>query len=107
VLVAKACVDFGKQRTVFNLEGVPRPRQLVDGPTEMAELERVLLPAPGQRQRQRQKTRPAWPRRDGQDAAGSEVGTATPLPVQFGVLAGWVERGRPNRQHRELRGQDS
>jgi hypothetical protein len=47
--------DFGIYRTVLSLEGVPRARQFVDRPAEMAELERVLLPRQGQRQRQRQK----------------------------------------------------
>ena len=48
-------VDFGEYRTVFSLEGVPKARQFVDRPAEMAELERVLLPRPGQDQCQRQK----------------------------------------------------
>ncbi|CAN9172819.1 unnamed protein product [Alternaria alternata] len=43
---------FGEYRTVFSLEGVPRARQFVDRPTEMAELERVLMPRAGQSQRQ-------------------------------------------------------
>jgi hypothetical protein len=64
-----------------------KPRQFVDRPAEMAELERVLFPGPGQRQRQ--NTRPAWPRRNRQDAAGGGVCTATPLPIQLGFwLAG-------------------
>ncbi|KAF1960998.1 hypothetical protein CC80DRAFT_269456 [Byssothecium circinans] len=44
---------FGEYRTVFSLEGVPRARQFVDRPAEMAELERVLMPRPGQSQRQK------------------------------------------------------
>ncbi|CAN9191964.1 unnamed protein product [Alternaria alternata] len=47
---------FGEYRTVFSLEGVPKARQFVDRPAEMAELERVLLPRPRQDQCQRQKT---------------------------------------------------
>ncbi|RYN57985.1 hypothetical protein AA0117_g13187 [Alternaria alternata] len=47
---------YGEYRTVFSLEGVPRARQFVDRPAEMAELERVLLPRPRQDQYQRQKT---------------------------------------------------
>ncbi|PSN58604.1 hypothetical protein BS50DRAFT_614817 [Corynespora cassiicola Philippines] len=43
---------FGEYRTVFSLAGVPRVRQFVDRPAEMAELERVLLPRRGQNQRQ-------------------------------------------------------
>ncbi|CAN9307714.1 unnamed protein product [Alternaria alternata] len=45
---------FGEYKTVFSLEGVPKTRQFVDRPAEMAELERVLLPR--LRQDQRQKT---------------------------------------------------
>jgi hypothetical protein len=41
----------------------------VERPAEVAELERVLLPGPGQRQRQ--KIRPAKPRRDGYVADSS------------------------------------
>ncbi|KAH3913970.1 hypothetical protein HBH56_096710 [Parastagonospora nodorum] len=44
---------FGEYRTVFSLEGVPRVRQFVDRPAEMAELERVLVPGPRQNQRQK------------------------------------------------------
>lgn len=44
-----------KYRTTFSLEGVPRARQFVDRPVEMAELERVLLPQPRQNQSMRQK----------------------------------------------------
>ncbi|KAF2818243.1 FabD/lysophospholipase-like protein [Ophiobolus disseminans] len=44
---------FGVYRTVFSLEGVPRARQFVDRPAEMAELERVFLPRRGQSQRQK------------------------------------------------------
>lgn len=44
---------FGEYRTVFSLEGVPRAREFVDRPAEMKELERVLLPRLGQRQRQK------------------------------------------------------
>jgi hypothetical protein len=51
-------------------------------------------------------TRPAWPQRDRQDAAGVGVLTSTPLPVQFGVLTQWAERGHPQGHHREMRGQD-
>ncbi|KAB2098597.1 hypothetical protein AG0111_0g13155 [Alternaria gaisen] len=47
---------FGEHKTIFTLEGVPRARQFVDRPAEMAELERVLLPRPRQDQCQRQKT---------------------------------------------------
>lgn len=46
-------VDYGEYRTVFSLEGVPRARQFVDRPKEMAELERVLVPGLGQSQRQK------------------------------------------------------
>ncbi|CAN9173050.1 unnamed protein product [Alternaria alternata] len=46
---------FGEYKTIFSLEGVPRARQFVDRPAEMAELERVLLPRPRQDQCQRQK----------------------------------------------------
>ncbi|KAI1668000.1 Tetratricopeptide repeat [Pyrenophora tritici-repentis] len=46
---------FGEYKTNFSLEGVPRARQYVDRPAEMAELERVLLMRPAQGQRQRQK----------------------------------------------------
>ncbi|CAN9193306.1 unnamed protein product [Alternaria alternata] len=46
---------FGEYKTDFSLEGVPRARQFVDRPAEMAELERVLLPRPRQDQCQRQK----------------------------------------------------
>jgi hypothetical protein len=49
-------LDFGEYKTIFSLEGVPRARQFVDRPAEMAELERVLLPRPRQDQCQRQKT---------------------------------------------------
>lgn len=49
-------LDFGEHKTIFTLEGVPRARQFVDRPAEMAELERVLLPRPRQDQCQRQKT---------------------------------------------------
>ncbi|CAN9248412.1 unnamed protein product [Alternaria alternata] len=45
---------FREYKTVFSLEGVPKTRQFVDRPAEMAELERVLLPR--LRQDQRQKT---------------------------------------------------
>jgi hypothetical protein len=48
-------LDFGEYKTIFSLEGVPRARQFVDRPAEMAELERVLLPRPRQDQCQRQK----------------------------------------------------
>ena len=48
-------LDFGEYKTDFSLEGVPRARQFVDRPAEMAELERVLLPRPRQDQCQRQK----------------------------------------------------
>jgi hypothetical protein len=48
-------LDFGEYKTDFSLEGVPRARQFVDRPTEMAELKRVLLPRPRQDQCQRQK----------------------------------------------------
>jgi hypothetical protein len=48
-------LDFGEYKTIFSLEGVPRARQFVDRPAETAELERVLLPRPGQDQCQRQK----------------------------------------------------
>jgi hypothetical protein len=48
-------LDFGEYKTIFSLEGVPRARQFVDRPAEMAELERVLLPRPRQVQCQRQK----------------------------------------------------
>ena len=48
--------DFGEYKTNFNLEGVPKTRQFVDRPAEMAELERVLLPRPRQDECQRQKT---------------------------------------------------
>jgi tetratricopeptide (TPR) repeat protein len=51
--IAKTLVDSGEYRTVFSLEGVPRARQFVDRPAEMAELERVLVPRPGQSQRQK------------------------------------------------------
>ncbi|KAB2098622.1 hypothetical protein AG0111_0g13152 [Alternaria gaisen] len=47
---------FGEYKTDFSLEGVPKARQFVDRPAEMAELERVLLPRPRQDQCQRQKT---------------------------------------------------
>ncbi|KAI4940892.1 hypothetical protein J4E91_011149 [Alternaria rosae] len=46
---------FREYKTDFSLEGVPRARQFVDRPAEMAELERVLLPRPRQDQCQRQK----------------------------------------------------
>ncbi|CAN9175299.1 unnamed protein product [Alternaria alternata] len=46
---------FGEYKTDFSLEGVPRARQFVDRPAEMAELERVLVPGPRQGQSQRQK----------------------------------------------------
>jgi hypothetical protein len=46
-------VDYGEYQTVFSLEGVPRTRQFVDRPAEMKEFERVLLPRPGQSQRQK------------------------------------------------------
>ena len=48
-------LDSGEHKTIFTLEGVPRARQFVDRPAEMAELERVLLPRPRQDQCQRQK----------------------------------------------------
>lgn len=48
-------LDFREYKTIFSLEGVPRARQFVDRPAEMAELERVLLPRPRQDQCQRQK----------------------------------------------------
>jgi hypothetical protein len=51
--VAKLCVDFGEYQTVFSLEGVPRVNQFVDRPAEMAKLEQVLLPRPGQSRRQK------------------------------------------------------
>lgn len=51
--MAKVSVDFGEYRTVFSLEGVPRARQFVDRPAEMAELERVLIPRLRQSQRQK------------------------------------------------------
>jgi hypothetical protein len=51
--IAKIFVDFGEYRTVFSLQGVPRARQFVDRPAEMAELERVLIPQLGQSQRQK------------------------------------------------------
>jgi hypothetical protein len=54
-LKAKVYLDFGEYKTIFSLEGVPRARQFVDRPAEMAELERVLLPRPRQDQCQRQK----------------------------------------------------
>ncbi|ORY02205.1 hypothetical protein BCR34DRAFT_493307 [Clohesyomyces aquaticus] len=44
---------FGNYQVVFSLEGVPRAHQFVDRPAEMAELERVLMPRPGQSQRQK------------------------------------------------------
>ncbi|KAF2022555.1 hypothetical protein EK21DRAFT_95617 [Setomelanomma holmii] len=44
---------FGVYQTVFSLEGVPQARQFVDRPAEMAQLERVLVPRPGQSQRQK------------------------------------------------------
>jgi tetratricopeptide (TPR) repeat protein len=52
-LKAKVYLDFGEHKTIFSLEGVPRARQFVDRPAEMAELERVLVPGPGQSQRQK------------------------------------------------------
>jgi hypothetical protein len=52
-LKAKVYLDFGEYKTIFSLEGVPRARQFVDRPAEMAELERVLVPGPGQSQRQK------------------------------------------------------
>ena len=51
--VAKLCVDFGEHQTAFSLEGVPRVSQFVDRPAEMAQLEQVLLPRPGQSHRQK------------------------------------------------------
>jgi tetratricopeptide (TPR) repeat protein len=45
-------IDFGDYQIAFSLEGVPRARQFVDRPAEMAELERVLMPRTGQSQRQ-------------------------------------------------------
>jgi hypothetical protein len=54
-LKAKVYLDFGEYKTIFSLEGVPRARQFVDRPAEMAELERVLLPRLRQDQCQRQK----------------------------------------------------
>jgi hypothetical protein len=47
------CVDSGVYRTVFSLERVPRARQFVDRPKEIAELERVLIPQLGKNQRQK------------------------------------------------------
>ncbi|RII05523.1 hypothetical protein CUC08_Gglean010202 [Alternaria sp. MG1] len=37
-------VDFGEYRTVFSLEGVPQVNHFVDRPSEIAEIERALLP---------------------------------------------------------------
>jgi hypothetical protein len=54
-LKAKVYLDFGEYKTIFSLEGVPKARQFVDRPAEMAELERVLLPRLRQDQCQRQK----------------------------------------------------
>jgi hypothetical protein len=54
-LKAKVYLDFREYKTDFSLEGVPKARQFVDRPAEMAELERVLLPRPRQDQCQRQK----------------------------------------------------
>ncbi|CAN9217260.1 unnamed protein product [Alternaria alternata] len=44
---------YGIYQTIFSLEGVPRARQFVDRPAEMAQLKQVLVP--GLRQNQRQK----------------------------------------------------
>jgi hypothetical protein len=52
VFIAKVWVDSGAYRTVFSLEGVPRARQYVDRPAEMAELKRVLMPQRGENKRQ-------------------------------------------------------
>jgi hypothetical protein len=52
MFIAKVSVDSGAYRTVFSLEGVPRARQYVDRPAEMAELERVLMPQRGENERQ-------------------------------------------------------
>jgi hypothetical protein len=46
-------VDYGEYQTFFSLKGVPRARHFVERPAEMAQLECVLLPRPGQRQRQK------------------------------------------------------
>jgi hypothetical protein len=45
--------EADQQPAVFSLEGVPKVRQFVDRPVEMAQLERVLLPKLGQSQRQK------------------------------------------------------
>ncbi|KAF2874191.1 hypothetical protein BDV95DRAFT_616739 [Massariosphaeria phaeospora] len=44
---------YGNYRIILSLEGVPKARQFVDRPAEMAKLERVLMPRPGQSQRQK------------------------------------------------------
>jgi hypothetical protein len=49
-------VDFREHTIEFGLEGIPRARQFVSRPAEIAELERVLLPRPGQGQCRRKKT---------------------------------------------------
>ncbi|KAF1966045.1 hypothetical protein BU23DRAFT_334294, partial [Bimuria novae-zelandiae CBS 107.79] len=45
--------ETDQQPTVFSLEGVPKVREFVDRPDEMAQLERVLLPKLRQSQRQK------------------------------------------------------
>ncbi|KAF2726462.1 FabD/lysophospholipase-like protein, partial [Polyplosphaeria fusca] len=56
----QACADniaarkyFGKYRTIFSLDGVPRVARFVDRPVEMAKLEGVLLPQLRQSERQK------------------------------------------------------
>jgi hypothetical protein len=51
LVLANRVIDIGEYQTDFSLEGVPRVKLFIDRPTEMAELERALLP---QRQNKRQ-----------------------------------------------------
>jgi hypothetical protein len=43
--IAKQSIDYGEYQVPFSLEGVPRVRQFVDRPAEMAKLEQALLPS--------------------------------------------------------------